>query len=143
MGDNTHRSNNPALNAVRFRITEEIRKNIDHTIHEEIQSQVNGIVHHLMKGRIEQHINKSVHDLIEKRVSSLFTGSSNQVKALARGIIQEPGFYTTLTQNVLGHVQKSVDGFLSSDIEERFRRYIRKNLKDIWRDMIVKEIQED
>jgi hypothetical protein len=143
MGDNTHRSNNPALNAVRFRITEEIRKNIDHTIHEEIQSQVNGIVHQMLRGRIEHHVNKSVHDLIEKRISTLFTGSSNQVKALARGIIQEPGFYTTLTQSVLVHVQKSVDSFLGSDIEERFRRYTRKNLKDIWRDMIVKEIQED
>jgi hypothetical protein len=97
----------------------------------------------MLRGRIEHHVNTSVHDLIEKRISTLFTGSSNQVKALARGIIQEPGFYTTLTQNVLGRVQKSVDGFLSSDIEERFRKYTRKHLKDVWRDMIVKEIQED
>lgn len=148
MGDNRYRSKDPALNDVRFRITEEIRKNIEATIREEIGRQVNRQITPLLKGDLNGIVVRYVEEAAKGHVGAVLginsKGRTNDLfKHLVKAVASDPDFATNMRQFVLGEMNQLVERHWANAYKNGLAMKMRKMLRDTWREMIVREIQEE
>lgn len=148
MGDNRYRSKDPALNEVRFRITEEIRKNIEATIREEIGRQVKQQVTPLLKGDLKGIVVRYIEEAAKGHVGAVLGinskgRSSDLFKNLVRAVAADANFQSDMRQFILGEMNRLVENHWANAYKHGLAVKMRKMLRDTWREMIVREIQEE
>lgn len=148
MGDNRYRSKDPALNEVRFRITEEIRKNIEATIREEIGRQVNRQITPMLKGSLNGVVTKYIEEAVKGQVGAVLGinskgRTSDLFKNLVRAVAADANFQSDMRQFILGEMNRLVENHWANAYKHGLAVKMRKMLRDTWREMIVREIQEE
>jgi hypothetical protein len=148
VGDNGYRSQDPALNDIRFKITDEIRKNIEATIREEIGRQVNRQITPMLKGSLNGVVTKYIEEAVKGQVGAVLgfnaKGRTNDLfKNLVKAVASDPDFATSMRQFVLGEMNQLVERHWANAYKNGLAMKMRKMLRDTWREMIVREIQEE